>query len=258
MYGSVDDVMSRLSEREIAELCALADGTLPAERRAEVEARVAASPELLEVVERQRLSLAATQALADEPPPTSLEHAVEGLRPKRGRSRPRRLFPRLAFAGGLAAAVAVLAVVFLTGGPGGPTVAQAAEFASKPPNAAAPPAGSSTELPVSIEGLAFPNLAQFAGWEATGVRHGQVGGRDATVVTYRKDGRTIAYVIVAAPSLRRPSQGETTSKAGVYYQTLRLNGRLAVTWQRGDNTCVLIGDATRPELLALASWQFTR
>jgi anti-sigma factor RsiW len=38
----------------MAELSALADGTLPADRRAEVEARVAASPELQELVERQR------------------------------------------------------------------------------------------------------------------------------------------------------------------------------------------------------------
>jgi anti-sigma factor RsiW len=37
-------VASELSEQELAELCALADGTLPAERRAAVEARVAASP----------------------------------------------------------------------------------------------------------------------------------------------------------------------------------------------------------------------
>jgi anti-sigma factor RsiW len=58
-----------LSEQEMAELSALADGSLPAERRAEVEARIAASPELLELVERQRQAVAATSALTGEAPP---------------------------------------------------------------------------------------------------------------------------------------------------------------------------------------------
>jgi anti-sigma factor RsiW len=249
-----------LTEREIAELCALADGTLPAERRAEVEARVAASPELLELVERQRRAVAATQALSAESPPASLEDSIAALRRRRDprRSRGGGLVPRLAFAGGLAAAVAVVAVVFLTGGPGGPTVAEAAELATKPPNAPAPVPSSSPKLALGVEGVAFPNLAYRTGWEATGVRHGRIDGRNATVVSYQKNGRTIAYVIVAGAGLPRPSQGQTTSKGGVQYQTLRLNGRLAITWRRGGHTCVLIGDAKRPELLELASWPFTQ
>jgi anti-sigma factor RsiW len=50
----------------MAELSALADGTLPADRRAEVEARVAASPELQELVERQRQAVLAAQRLTSE------------------------------------------------------------------------------------------------------------------------------------------------------------------------------------------------
>jgi len=65
----MSDTVSSLNEREIAELTALADGSLPAERRAEVEARIAASPELLELVERQRQAVAATNALSGEAPP---------------------------------------------------------------------------------------------------------------------------------------------------------------------------------------------
>ena len=60
----MDDPISRLDDQEVAELCAFADGTLPAARRDEVEARVAASPELTAMVERQRHALAATLALA--------------------------------------------------------------------------------------------------------------------------------------------------------------------------------------------------
>jgi hypothetical protein len=40
----------------------------------------------------------------------------------------------------------------------------------------------------------------------------------------------------------------------VNYQTLSSDGRLAMTWRRDGHTCVLIGQATRRELLKLASW----
>src|SRR5262245_66316975 len=75
----MSDLLSSLSERELAELAAFADGSLPPERRAEVEARVAASPELLQLVERQRRTLAATQALSAEDPPESLVATVDAL-----------------------------------------------------------------------------------------------------------------------------------------------------------------------------------
>jgi anti-sigma factor RsiW len=257
----VSDVASRLSAEEMADLCAFADGTLPADRRAEVEARVAASPGLLELVERQRQAVTATRALSAEPPPASLVERAETLRSRHRarRSRARRLMPRVALAGGLAV-VAVVAAVVLSGGPGGPTVADAARLASEPPTGPAPrPVGNgSTRLAVDVEGVAFPNLARWAGWQTLGVRRGHVDGRDATVVVYRKDGKQIAYVIVAGPGLARPSGERATARRGVEYQTLRVDGRLAVTWRRGGHTCVLIGDATRSELLELARWPVTR
>ncbi len=79
----MDEIGSGLSTEEMAELCALADGTLPAERRAAVEARVAASPELQEILQRQRLALAAVETLADEPMPPSLRDQLD----KRRRTR---------------------------------------------------------------------------------------------------------------------------------------------------------------------------
>jgi anti-sigma factor RsiW len=247
---------SGLSEREIAELAALADGSLPVERRAEVEARIAASPELLELVERQRKAVAATKALSGDAPSASLAETVEALRSRRAR-RPRapRVLPRLALAGGFAAVAAAVAAVVLTGGPGGPTVADAARLASRPPNAAAPPplGNDPARLAVDVQGVAFPNLARLAGWQAAGVRRGHVDGRSATVVFYERGGRRIAYVIVAGAGLPRPS-GQKLANRGVEYQTLELRGRLAVTWRRGGHTCVLIGEATRSELLRLASW----
>ncbi len=149
---------------------------------------------------------------------------------------------------------AVVAAIVLSGGPGGPTVADAARLAGQPPTGPAPAAISSTKLSAGVQGVAFPNFARWAGWQTQGVLHGKVDGRDATVVFYRKDGRRIAYAIVAGSELSRPSGGQVTSRYGVDYQTLRLNGRLVVTWPRGGHTCVLIGDATRAELVRLASW----
>jgi anti-sigma factor RsiW len=54
-----------LSDDELADLARLADGTLPADRRAEVEARVAASPQLSSIVERQAVALDAVRRTAD-------------------------------------------------------------------------------------------------------------------------------------------------------------------------------------------------
>jgi anti-sigma factor RsiW len=240
----------------MADLSALADGTLPAERRAEVEARITASPELQSVLERQRRAVAAAQTLAAEEVPGSLQTAVEAAASRRARSR--TLVPRVVLAGA-AVAAAVVAAVVLSGGPGAPTVADAASLAARAPTAPAPPTAgkAGTRLAIGVEGVAFPNLAQWAGWQTLGVRRGHVDGREAVVVFYGKGDRRLAYVIVAGSGLSPPADGQASSIRGVEYRTLRLNGRLAVTWRRGAHTCVLIGDAPRSELLMLASWNFT-
>lgn len=97
--------MRRSPEDETAELAALADGSLAPERRAAVEAHVAASPELAERLAEQRRAVAyARQAAADVEAPSGLRRRVEARR-----RAPRAWAPgRAAFAG--AAAVAVVAV----------------------------------------------------------------------------------------------------------------------------------------------------
>jgi hypothetical protein len=100
----------------------------------------------------------------------------------------------------------------------------------------------------------FPDLLQSYGWRAVGVRRGEVDGRDATTVFYEKGGRRLAYVVVAGSGLPRPS-AESTTREGVRYQTLRVDGQLVVTWRRLGHTCVLVGEAPSSELLALASWR---
>lgn len=251
MYEPMSDPVSQLSERELAELAALADGTLRADRRPEVEARVAASPELQELLERQRQSLALTAALEDEPS-ASLQGAVRE-RVRRPRTRRWSIAPQLAAVGVAVAAIAVAAVV-LTGGPGAPSVGQAAELAAKAPTEPAPASVDGSRLAADVQGVAFPDYAQPFGWRAVGARKGRVGGRDATVVHYGKGSRRIAYAIVSGDGLPSPSGGHTTSIGGIQYQAVFLNGRIVVTWQRGGRTCVLIGDASDSELVDLASW----
>jgi anti-sigma factor RsiW len=262
MEEAVSDLPVQLTAEEMAELSALADGSLPPERRAEVEAQVAASPELQTLLERQRLAVRAMQTLGEEEVPRSLQANVDARRRalgERGR-RGRRLLPRIALAGAAAVTVAVVLAVVLGGGPAGPTVADAARLATQPPTAPAPaPAGSAgTRLALGVQGVVFPDYARADGWRALGVRRGRVDGRDATVVVYGKDGRRLGYVIVGGDALERPAEGRTTVVDGVEYEALRLNGRRAVTWHRGGHTCVLLGEATHAELLRLASWPLTR
>ncbi len=65
-----------LSDEQLADLARLADGTLPADRRAEVEARVAASPQLASIVERQRATLEALHGTAETGAPARLRSRV--------------------------------------------------------------------------------------------------------------------------------------------------------------------------------------
>jgi hypothetical protein len=251
----MSDMSSRLSEQELAELCALADGTLPPERRAAVEARVSASPELRELVDRQRRALEAIQALGSEP--ASLRAAVEGRLRTRDAERERawRLAPRFGVAAALASVVAIVTFA-LIGGNGGPTVAEAAQLADRPPSGPAPtprPEGG-TQLALDVEGVAFPNLQRSFDWRATGVRHDEVDGRGATAVFYANGARRIAYVIVAEPALPRPSGAAATRYRGITFHTLRVDGRRGVTWRRDGRTCILVGTASPAELFALASY----
>src|SRR5256885_1409273 len=119
MCGGMSDMTGKLSSDEMADLAALADGTLPEERRADLEARLAATPELRDLLDRQRRALAAMEVLAAEEVPASVRATVESsVRVKR-----RMTVPRFALSGIAAAAVAAILAVVLTSGPGAPTIA---------------------------------------------------------------------------------------------------------------------------------------
>jgi len=79
------------SDQEIVELAALADGSLAPERRAELEARVAASSELAALLAEQEraVSFARSAAAEVEAPETLRAHIPTGERPRRGPVRHR-------------------------------------------------------------------------------------------------------------------------------------------------------------------------
>lgn len=248
---------SKLSARDMAELAALADGTLPAERRALLEARVAASAELRDALERQRRAVAATRAAATEPAPASLRTTVERSIGDRATGRRRsRLVPGLAFGGALAAATAIVLALVLTGAPSGPTVADAARLATSPPTGPAPTrlADSKSKLTVQVDGVVFPDLARAYGWKPVGVRSDEVDGRAATVVYYEKGGKRIGYVVLAGSAIPQPSGAHVVNQRGVRYAALDVDGHSTVTWERLGHTCVITGATSHSELLRLASW----
>src|SRR5579884_2672765 len=109
----------------LAELSALADGTLEPQRVAVVSELVAASPELSRLYERELQAVTALHALRSDRAPARLRLGATDA----GRPAPRPVIAprvRLVYGGGLAvAAAAVLAAIILFA-PGSPAVSQAA------------------------------------------------------------------------------------------------------------------------------------
>ena len=106
---------NELEGREIAELAALADGSLAPERRAALEARVAASPELANrLIEQQRAVALAQNAVNGVEAPVPLRARIEAQRAMRRVRVPRRLV--LIGAPAIAAmAIGIGVVVFASG-----------------------------------------------------------------------------------------------------------------------------------------------
>jgi hypothetical protein len=244
-----------LDERTRRELVSLADGSLEGHPRAELEARLAASPDLRAAFERQRAGAAALRRLSlDAPASLRTRIAAEA------ESTPRRAWrPRFAVGGALAgvAAAATALVLVLSSGSDQPTVVEAARLAQRPTTAPVAVAPSNPKLlAASVEGVPFPNLSKEFGWRPVGIRSDRLGDRDARTVLYKHDGKRIAYTIVSGDGIAAPSDASTTRRNDVTLHALGDRGRRVVTWWRDGRTCVLsasgVGDR---ELLALASWK---
>ena len=243
-----------LNERTRGDLASLADGSLKGSPRAELEARLAASPTLRAAFERQRAGAAALRGLSLEAP-MSLRTRIateSEISPRRARRA------RIAVGGALAgAATAVVAVVLiLSPGADQPTVVEA-RLAARPPTAPVAVEPSNPKLlAASVKGVPFPNLSKEFGWRQVGVRSDRLADRDARTVLYEHDGKRIAYTIVSGAGIHAPTDATTTRRNGVTLHALGDRGRRVVTWWRNGRTCVLsasgVGDH---ELLKLASWK---
>jgi hypothetical protein len=246
-----------MSDRELGELAAYADGTLTGRRRARLEARMAASPEMRALVDEQRRAATALRSLST-PAPDRLRHRIEAERRTTAKpARPRRLV----LGAGVAAAVvaaALVAALTLPGDVGGPSVVQAAELAQRPAETGAPGIDSAQPklLDAEAEGLAFPNWLELFGWRATGARTDEIDGRTATTVFYEKEGRRIGYTILSGDPIDPPDGARSAVREGTTLAYVTENGRTVVTWKRGDQTCVLSGEGVPVDkLLDLAGWK---
>lgn len=242
--------------RTLADVSALADGTLDPARAASVQHLIDGSPALRRRYERERRVVTATQALRQDRAPARLRMSLAAHR----RPAPRRR-PRLVYAGGLAlvAAAAVAAFILLPGGaPGAPSVSQAAALALRGPAMKAPapdPTRPEVKLRQDVEDVYFPNWGRSFGWRAVGQRVDRLGQQRAVTVYYQRGAQRIAYTILAAPALKWPGK-DTRRLNGVAIQSFTSRGRLIVTWRHTGHTCILSGARVSvAELAKLAAWK---
>jgi hypothetical protein len=160
---------TELHDPEPAELAALADGSLSPGRRAPLEARVAASPELRDrLAEQQRAVALARAAAVEVEAPPSLRARIEAP----GRTNPARTRHRSVLIGGAAALAAVTAsaVALLVVGSGSSEKRFAAALS---PTALAPGARGDATLTMTSSGwrielnaAGLPRLAGRSFYEA--------------------------------------------------------------------------------------------
>jgi hypothetical protein len=244
---------------ELAELSALADGTLDPARRSAVQERIAGSPELSALYARERRVVHALhQARATERAPAALRARIDASRPSRAFAVRRRLAYAGAAAVALAVVVLALVIALPSGAPGGPSVSDAAALAARGATQPAPtpdPSMPNARLHEGVGDVYFPNWTSRFGWDAIGQRTDTLDGHTAVTVYYKWKDVTIAYTIVHAPPLPEPTAKES-EWSGTELRTLNVNGRLVVSWRRAGNTCVLSGTGIKAdELEKLAAWK---
>jgi anti-sigma factor RsiW len=237
---------------DLADLAALADGTLDPLRRDEAQARIESSEQLTELYERERRVVEALhQMRATDRAPAGLRQKLDAARRDAARPRTRwRLNMPGTVVGVACAAVIVLALVLLLPGgtPGSPAISQAAALATRGATAPAPPAAAGGRLKMDVQEVYFPDWSA-QGWRAVGQRTDRIDGRVAQTVYYEWHGHRAAYTIVSAPALKQPAASGVFTVNRTVLRTLRLGGRYVVTWRRANHTCVLsVAGVPAPQL----------
>jgi hypothetical protein len=219
------------TDRELAELAALADGSLPAERRAALERRVAASPRLQALLREQRKALAAVRSLDDRAPARVRESIATTVAAPAAPDRRRRV---AAGAVAIAAGVATVVLLALPGSePAAPTLSQAAALADRQPSSRGLSSGE------TAWGLAFPELERFGGWNDAGSRMDRVGNRAARTVYYVNGARRIAYTILSTGSVSVAEGTRSWERHGKPWYAFQQRGRTVVAWERKGHMCVV-------------------
>lgn len=219
------------SDREIA---ALADGTLGAERRREIENQIAGSEQIRESIGEQRAAVDLAREL-DVPAPDRLRAQVAEMAAERA---PRRRRSSVAIGGAVGAAAAVfIALVLVLGGGGAsaPTVDQVVTASNAGPLMAAPGEDPATpgKLALGVGGVRFPYWEEDHGWKATGARSETVEGRKANTVFYENDsGGSLTYTIVDGSPI------DTLADPGDYDLTGSGDTR-RIVWRNGGHTCII-------------------
>jgi hypothetical protein len=145
----------------------------------------------------------------------------------------------LAGAGG----AVLLAVALMLPGGAAPSLSQAAALSGRGAISPAPapdPEDPAVKLSESVDDVYFPNWSSTLGWRPTGQRRDLLNDHPAVTVYYAASERRLAYTIVSGPALAQPAATVTVT-GGLTLRTLRLHGRLIVTWRRDGRTCVLTG-----------------
>jgi anti-sigma factor RsiW len=248
----VFDVPTRPPQVTGEQLVALADGTLSGTARAQLEARVAASPEAAELLRAQRRSLEATRSF-DPPLPPGFEARLRHTAAA-SRRAPLRLRPALAAVG--AAVVLALAIV-LAPGERGATVATMATISARPSlELPAPAAGADGTLRRSFAGVTFPDWDRPHGWRAVGARRDRVDDRPTDTVFYQHTHHRIGYTVLSGSPVMTPLRGRRVERNGVTVQLFRDGPRSVAVFERAGRTCVLAGVVHAEEtLVKLATWR---
>jgi anti-sigma factor RsiW len=253
-----------LSADDEAALVAYVDGRLDPAERSSVETRAASDPGFAAALALQQEGRDAIATAAEGTgAPLALRARVEGHaaqgrrhgdRPPSARTRLGGIrWPGAGLVAGAVAAVIAALVLFGGGAPGVDDVAAAA--VRRPTAQIGPVPATSPLLREKVGSVIFPNYLAKFGWKAAGTRTDEIGGRDTRTVFYEKDGKRIAYTIVAGDALEWPD-GSKESVDGIVMRALEYEGRDVVTWRRGGHTCVLSSlDVPRAELLTLAGWK---
>lgn len=204
-------------------------------------------PDRAEIDAAQR-RIAALLRTVEQPAPPALHARIEALTSAQRAPRAARRMPAFALAG-IAAAVAVIALVVVRGSVTPPTAFAAAGVALRSPTGPAP-----SSLVAAGTTIAFPQWSS-RGWPSTGTRSDTLGGRTVTVEFYRSwSAGTLGYAIVSGAPLRWGAGGHAVTRGGSSYWVMRSRaGAQIIAWVQDDHTCVLASRrASSTALLALA------